>query len=249
MCPIKTVRYRLPRPCSFYIRRVFPEGGAPDIVYFPVPQSENHRNVYFGYTWKPSVAWQGHSSAVNKLSFLWWGNGGAYTGYVIPEMYGAHAGPFHIEMFIFGANNAHIPECAYQNAEGNPCHFSPDAPVMNITLGQWHRIEVLVRQSLTPGAQDGLLRWWMDGVLLGERTNINTVSDPMIQFEFSPTWGGVGDTKTQDDYFWFDHTRISSGGIPGGGQPPSNPPPAAPLRRDSFSAGTVAKGLSCSLVF
>jgi hypothetical protein len=30
----------------------------------------------------------------------------------------------------------------------------------------------------------------------------------------SPTWGGVGDTKSETDYFWFDHVHISRpGGI------------------------------------
>jgi hypothetical protein len=28
-------------------------------------------------------------------------------------------------------------------------------------------------------------------------------------FDFNPTWGGQGGTKTETDYFWYDHTHLS----------------------------------------
>jgi len=29
------------------------------------------------------------------------------------------------------------------------------------------------------------------------------------ELQIAPTWGGVGGTKSQQDYFWFDHVHLS----------------------------------------
>ena len=76
----------------------------------------------------------------------------------------------------------------------------PGTPT-SITLGQWHQVEWWAKQS-------GGLRWWVDGVLNGNYSF--SYSGPFTMFQFSPTFGGnVGATKTETDYYWFDHVHLS----------------------------------------
>ncbi|HYU00593.1 MAG TPA: hypothetical protein VEK85_09470, partial [Gemmatimonadales bacterium] len=76
--------------------------------------------------------------------------------------------------------------------------------------GQWHRIEIYVKYSTGSNA-DGMVKWWVDGQLNGQYTNLKMVQDGGFnRVSFSPTYGGAGgDAKSQADYFWFDHTHLS----------------------------------------
>jgi hypothetical protein len=66
-----------------------------------------------------------------------------------------------------------------------------------------------VKYSTTGTSGDGIIRWWLDGILIGNYSNASFPGKALSEFQFSPTWGGTGDTKTQQDYYWFDHAYIS----------------------------------------
>jgi hypothetical protein len=70
-------------------------------------------------------------------------------------------------------------------------------------------LKLYFKRSSTPTTADGIIRWWINGVLRGDYTNIRW---PTVNFEtwrFSPTWGGVGDTLACDGYWWVDHLYVS----------------------------------------
>jgi hypothetical protein len=181
----------------------FPGGGAPATMYRALPSSFNEGFV--GVMWKPSSPWQGHASNVNKIFFLL---GGA-CGNLIPIMYGPTGGPYQLRV---------APEW------GNWNWLTPNVNDVPIALGSWHRIELYFKYN-TPGS--GIVRWWMDGTLIGNYTNVTFPgSGCFAEFQFSPTWGGVGDVKSQTDYFWFDDAYISR---PSGTAPPPPPPPPPPV--------------------
>jgi hypothetical protein len=51
----------------------------------------------------------------------------------------------------------------------------------------------------------------MDGALLGDYTSVRYPNDAgFVEYQMSPTWGGIGDTKRRSDFFRFDHTYISA---------------------------------------
>ena len=80
-----------------------------------------------------------------------------------------------------------------------------------VALGQWHRIEIYVKYSTGSNA-DGIVKWWVDGQLNGSYSNLKMVQDGGFDhIQFSPTYGGAGtgETKTENDFFWFDHTHVS----------------------------------------
>jgi hypothetical protein len=164
----------------------FAGGQAPATMYHSLPSAFDEGFV--GVWWKPSNPWQGHSTFVNKIYFLL---GGA-CGNLIPIMYGPPGGPYQLRV---------APEW------GNWSWLTPNVNAIPIVLGSWHKIELYFKYN-TPGT--GIVRWWMDGTLLGDYTNISfPASGCFTEFQFSPTWGGVGGVKTETDYFWFDHAYVS----------------------------------------
>jgi len=53
------------------------------------------------------------------------------------------------------------------------------------------------------------VRWWVDGVLRGEYLNLSCMGSGLQWAEIAPTFGGLGDTKQQNDYIRYDHVYIS----------------------------------------
>ena len=64
--------------------------------------------------------------------------------------------------------------------------LTPNVNNVPVTLGTWHRIEWLVDYSGVP-----------------------LPSEALIEYHLAPVWGGTLGTKTETDYYWYDHTRIS----------------------------------------
>jgi hypothetical protein len=173
----------------------FAGGSAPATMYRSLPASFNEGFV--GVMWKPSNPWQGHSSFVNKIFFLLGGS----CGNLIPIMYGPPGGPYHLRV---------APEW------GNWSWLTGNVNDPAITLGTWHKIELYFKYN-TSGT--GVVRWWMDGVPIGDYSNLTfPASGCFAEFQFSPTWGGVGDVKSETDFFWFDDAYISQYGA---GPPPT----------------------------
>jgi hypothetical protein len=105
-------------------------------------------------------------------------------------------------------SNGHLP--ASSGDEPGTRNLSGNVSEPEISLGEWHQVEIYFRQSTTETSMDGTLRWWLDGELVGDHDNVNFVADDFQHFELAPTWGGIGEVKTQDDFYWFDHVRISA---------------------------------------
>jgi hypothetical protein len=78
-----------------------------------------------------------------------------------------------------------------------------------ITLGVWHRFEHYFKRSSNGTTPDGIIRWWIDGVLCGNYTNVLWPTVTWEEWRFSPTWGGDGGTVAFDSYWWVDHVRLS----------------------------------------
>jgi hypothetical protein len=167
----------------------FEGGSAPGTVVKRLPAL---REVYVGLWWQAPAGWQGHSSNVNKIQFLFPREGGDIT----LVMYGPPEGPFSLRV---------LPQ--FQDFPSD--WLLPTTDPVDVTLGGWHRIEWLVVMSSRAGAADGIARWWLDGRLQGDYTQLRFPAAHLTEYKLSPTWGGVGDRKHRPESFLFDHTRIS----------------------------------------
>jgi hypothetical protein len=167
----------------------FPGGTAPATHYFPL---DGRKELFIGLQWKVSSPWQGHSSAVNKMQFLY-----AKGTDIAMVMYGPPAGPFEIRV---------MP----QWREHGGGWLRPNVTLRTVTLGKWHSVEWYLKYESTYGAGDGIVRWWVNSELAGNYTNVHFPDDQgFVEYQISPTWGGVGDSKARSEYFRFDHSYIS----------------------------------------
>jgi len=159
-------------------------GSAPATVYYDAAYGQE---LYMGFWWKPSNPWQdADASGVSKIAFLF--------------AQGGH-GQMYIMMYGIGSPRRLVVETEFP---GDNRNLYPNVNNPDPTLGVWHRIEIYARYS------GGIVKWWMDGALVGSYTGVAFPSDAGFStMEFSPTFGGNGSPKTENDYFWYDHVHIS----------------------------------------
>jgi hypothetical protein len=149
------------------------------------------KEVFAGFWWKASDPWQNHAgSYVNKIAF-WYTSGG---GSIDLQMYGTP--PYRLDVVReFGSGTSRMP--------ANEAKSS-------VTLGVWHKIEWHAKYASGNNTSDGVVEWWMDGVLQGRYTNVQTPNDAgFAQYQISPTWGGLGGAKTENDYYLYDDVHLS----------------------------------------
>jgi len=85
----------------------------------------------------------------------------------------------------------------------------------NISVGSWHRWEVVMKLN-DLGAANGVLRWWQDGVLVADYSDVTYVTpgntNGFYSYEWAPYWGGGSagmSAKTRDDHVLTDQFHIS----------------------------------------
>jgi hypothetical protein len=182
-----------PRGAATVLEYVYPVGfaggRAPATHYFGL----NHtKELFAGLVWKVSSPWQGHTSLVNKIQFLY-----AESSDVAMVMYGPTDGPYELRV---------MP----QWPEHDGSWLTPNVTKKPTVPGQWHRIEWYLKYESTAGAGDGVIRWWLDGALVGDYTKMRYPHDAgFLEYQISPTWGGVGDEKKEADYYRFSRSYIS----------------------------------------
>lgn len=165
----------------------FAGGSGPANEWLPLPGL--HR-MYAGFYWKANAGWQGHSSNVNKILFVFPSSGGD----IYIAMYGPPGGPYDLRV---------LPQYSGQPSEW----LVPNVNRVPVTVGAWHKIEWAMDYGT--GGANGTIRWWMDGQLIGDYRNVQLPTGGLAEFKINPTWGGVGDSKSQNDYFRYDQIHIS----------------------------------------
>jgi len=94
-------------------------------------------------------------------------------------------------------------------AQGGSYNLGPNISNPTITLGVWHQFELYFRRSSTSSTADGIIRWWIDGVLCATYTNVTWPNTTFDQARFEPVWGGITGTVAFDSYWWVDHIHLS----------------------------------------
>jgi hypothetical protein len=164
-------------------------GSEPGAEYLGLgtPASE----VFVGFWWKASNPWQFHPSGVNKIAFLFSAVDNIYI-----MMYNDGSGPPTIQVEPQLLNDVR--------------RLAPNVTATPVTLGVWHRIEWYVKYSTTLTSGDGIVKWWVDGVLQGVYSNLQMpAAAGFVECTIAPTWGGIGGTKTQTDFYWYDQYHVS----------------------------------------
>lgn len=84
--------------------------------------------------------------------------------------------------------------------------WEPNVTTTPITYGRWFRIEWYLQWESSPQAGDGVIRWWVNGVLNGDHRNVHYPIGGFGQFEFAPT---RQNPPPQEQYMYVGHTYVS----------------------------------------
>ncbi len=199
-------------------------GGMQIGITFP----QTSREMFVGLMWRTNSAFSGRS-ANDKMFFV---RGPVTNGYF--GMKSCSGCPQR--QFGWSHNASNLDNTHTCGDSGLWCYPNVGTPA--ITIGQWTKIEVYMKSSTTLTSRDGVLRWWINGVLAGNYTNINHAPSGLNDWTWTETWDGCGGNagcdlgrlnSTEWSHF-IDHLHIS---IPGGGNSTDQPPgpPAAPQMR------------------
>jgi uncharacterized protein YjdB len=163
----------------------FTGGGSPGMEWRPLPSTSA---IYVGFWWKPSNPWQNHSSNVNKL-------------FLVMDDMRPNFGSYWIRMLGPAPYHTYV-QVEYDQPTVN---YDENVDTTPVTLGQWHQVEFYLNRN------GGILKWWMDGKLKGSYSGIYFAGTAFgTEVHLQPIWGGIGETKTENDYFWFDHVHVST---------------------------------------
>ena len=152
--------------------------------------------IYTGWWMKLSPNWQCSPAGCGKITFLWApdGQGQVYTNYYHPSDDGSVQGP----PYRIGANTEWAPY-------GQRIWY-PNVTTTWINPGQWHRIEFYYKWESSPGASDGIIRWWVNGVLNGDYRNVRYPGCCFQQFEYAPT---LQNPPSSEMYMYVDHVHVA----------------------------------------
>lgn len=173
----------------------FPSGSGPvDAERYLTGTSATQ--LYMSFWVKFSSNWYGNSSSVNKIFFIW-----------------IHDAP-SVYLQAYGSGNAALyPLVTTQNTPGDhdPWWANVNSSVQ-VVRGTWQRWEVLLVCN-TAGNADGVLKWWVDGTLIGSYNNVQyasaTQGHTWQTVAWNPTYGGGGPAVPADQYQRIDHIYVS----------------------------------------
>lgn len=167
------------------------------------PASAEHHGLdlttLYVKTWvKLSSGWQSHASGVNKILHLWINGANKLVitgaGYVAD---GPITARISLQGIVAGGNTEAGASGTYESTA-------------ELKRGQWHQLEVIAVAN-TAGRTDGSVKLFVDGALAASCSGIQFVGADgtwdMVQW--SPTWGGTGDTLAAAQAMEMDHTRVS----------------------------------------
>lgn len=170
---------------------------------------------------RTNVGFQGRTTA-NKMFFLRGPGTNGFWG--LDGVVGSSSGPLYFGHNTASLDNSHA--CAFDL--GLKCN--PNAGSSNLIKGSWTKVEAYVKKSTNSTSRDGIVRWWVNDVLVGEYTNLNYSPFGLNEWVWSETWDGtVTNPVPSVPWEWrLGHLHISapncSGSCSSGGSVDTTPP-------------------------
>jgi hypothetical protein len=144
--------------------------------------------VYSAWSVRLSPNWTSSPAGGGKITFLHTPRDQVYTGF-----FGSTA-PHHVSV------NTEWPPYGQRI-------WDPNVTTTPVTYDKWYRIEWYMKWESVPGAGDGVMRWWVNGVLNGDYRNVSYPLGGFTQFEFAPT---LQNPPPREQYMYIGHTYIST---------------------------------------
>lgn len=173
-----------------------------------------YNDLFVGLWWRTNSQFFGRTTA-NKMFFV---RGPAVNGFF--GIGGSQAGPYYL---YFGHNTASLDNSHTMAGDLGLIGY-PNVNTVLVERGTWAKIEVYIKKSTTSTSRDGIVRWWVNGILTGNYTNVNYAPNGLNAWVWSETWDGTvtNPIPSNPQEHWIDHLYISTGGV-------VTPSPSAPV--------------------
>lgn len=153
----------------------------------------NLKEIYVGTWWSTNADFMGLPNNTNKMFFVACEKDNNFLVWQ-----GAPGQPKTLKWY----NQATYDNCGHPGETGM-CYskgdgtgwFEPNSGQSNgiVAAGSgWHRIEVYLKASTTTTSRDGIVRWWLDGLLVGNYPTVNLSPGGFQSFSLNHTWDGSG---------------------------------------------------------
>jgi uncharacterized protein YjdB len=175
-----------PYVTDFLFPRGYVAGASPGVFEY----AHTMKDHYVGYTFKYSNPYSNQATGTKQ----WYPYGGTDKDY-----------------FVLFSSDSKI-RLGVQAGSGWGGTYWLDANVNDptITLGVWHKFELYQKYPTNSSSNDGIFRWWIDGVLCGNYTNVGwDSSHAYSEVRIDPTWGGQGGSVAFDSHWYVDHIHVS----------------------------------------
>jgi len=162
----------------------------PSVHWIVLPRS---REVFTTWWMKLSPNWTPSPAGAAKMTFLQaWPDGQGQVYAALLDSRAPHRMAVNTEWAPYGQKV-----------------WESNVTTSRISYDRWYGFAWYAKWESAPGAGDGILRWWVDGVLNGDHTNVifPSGSGGFQQFEFAPT---VQVPAPAEQYMYIDHTHVSA---------------------------------------
>jgi hypothetical protein len=165
-----------------------PPDTEPTVHWVGLP---NSTEVSAAWWIKLSPNWKGSETCCGKMTFLF------------PQ----EASQGVIYSNISGTDTARYVNIATTWPSTGYRFWEPNAATTRIKDGEWHRIEWYLKWESRRGANDGVIRWKVNGVVNGDYRNVPFPSiRGFSEFQHAPTQHRL---PAGEQYMYIDHTTIT----------------------------------------
>jgi hypothetical protein len=174
-----------------------PPDSEPGVHWRAVPSA---KEIYTSWWLKASANWQCSPAGCGKQTFLFT----EQSGQVHTGLYHPCAGPEQCSPAVNGP-----PFKLAVNTEWAPYGqkiWYPNFATTLINANEWAFVEVYYKWSTSNNMPNGIIRFWVNGVLNGNHTNVSYPAGSFIEFQYAPTTQNV---PTQEYYLYLDDTHLS----------------------------------------
>lgn len=148
--------------------------------------------VYAGWWMKLSANWTCSPAGCGKITFL------------LPES----TNPGVIYSNLAGTDGSHYVNVATTWPSTGYKFWPPNVTETRVDDDRWYRVEWYVKWASTPDANDGIIRWWVNGELNGDHRNVPFPAIPgFLEFQHASTRQNPPPTE---QYMYIDHTYVSA---------------------------------------
>ena len=170
-----------------------PRDQGPGNQWLVLARPHRWRELYVAYWIKWGDPWDALEQGA-KIAFFWTQSGTYLYALQVPGV-----PPYHIGMVVGWS--------PYGYGHGDRGVWHPNVTTTPVVTGQWYLVEEYFKYPSAPGGSDGVMRWWVNGALNGDYTNVTYPADGgFVQFEFPLTRQA---TPLVTSYVYLDHARVS----------------------------------------